>query len=157
MPSSFRLLARRLAPMGIFCCLVIVSSGSLRRVPVMADSAVAANAEAAVLPEWVRMLDLNPLQIRQVLGIDTTLHRQIVAILTTEQYTKLQMYMANDDSEHLNIYDADLGLSFYQQAALNTAFEEAITNLVNILSVEQQQLFFYNLENYSPAEPSLDI
>ena len=157
MPSSFRLLARRLAPMGIFCCLVIVSSGSLGRVPVMADSAVAPNAEAAVLPEWVRMLDLNPLQIRQVLGIDTALHQQIVAILTTEQYTKLQIYMTNDDSEHLNIYDADLGLSFYQQAALNTAFEEAITNLVNILSVEQQRLFFYNLENHSPAEPSLDI
>lgn len=157
MPSSFQLLARRLAPIGIFCCLVIISSGAFRFGPVMASNTATSSTEATVLPEWLRMLNLTPLQIRQVLGIDTVLHQQMVAILTTEQYAKLELFMDNNETKYLDIYDADLDLSIYQQAALNNAFEEAIISLVNVLSLEQQQLFFYNLESHDPAEPDLDI
>ena len=157
MPLSFRLLARRLAPMGIFCCLVIVLPVALRRVPVSASSTTPINAESTTLPEWLTTLDLTPLQIRQVLGIDTVLHQQIVAILTTEQYNKLQTFMDANENQSLNIHDVDLDLSLYQQAALNTAFEAAITSLVNILSLEQKRLFFDNLENHGPGSPGLEI
>ena len=157
MPSSFQSLARRLAPMGIFCCLVIVLLGSLRSVPVIASNTTTLSDESTTLPEWLTTLELTPLQIRQVLGIDTVLHQQIRAILTTQQYNKLQTFMDENESQQLNIHDVDLDLSLYQQAALNTAFEEAITSLINILSLEQKQLFFYNLENHSPVESDIPI
>ncbi|MEM7794989.1 MAG: hypothetical protein AAF579_11140 [Cyanobacteria bacterium P01_C01_bin.118] len=44
-------------------------------------------------------------------------------------------------------------MSPYQEALLDTAYQEAMTSLINILSHEQQRLFFYNLENQLPTEP----
>ena len=99
------------------------------------------------LPEWLRELNLNSIQIRQVIVIDELFHQRLTNILTAGQYAKLQEFSSNDGTIRESIRDTDLGLSPYQQALLNEAYQEAMTSLLNILSQEQQRLFFYNLEN----------
>ena len=113
------------------------------------------NADA--LPQWLRVLELTPTQTQQVIEIDAVLHQQMTVILTTGQYETLKLFMRNDEAEQASIYEANLDLSPYQQAALDAVFENAIMNIVNILSQEQQQQFFYNLENQTSIEPSLGI
>lgn len=98
------------------------------------------------LPGWLRALNLNRVQIRQVIVIDELFYQRLTNILTAGQYAKLQEFSSNDGTRG-SIHDADLGLSPYQQTLLDAAYQEAMTGLINILSQEQQQLFFYNLEN----------
>ncbi|MEM9978916.1 MAG: Spy/CpxP family protein refolding chaperone [Cyanobacteria bacterium P01_D01_bin.2] len=112
---------------------------------------------ATAVPQWLRELDLTSDQTQQVIAIDALLHQQMIAILTVDQYVKLQTYLDAEDADRARIQDADLELSLYQRAALDVAFQDAMTNLLNILSREQQQLFFYNLENPTPVEPTLGI
>lgn len=99
------------------------------------------------LPVWLRELNLNRVQIRQVIVIDELFHQRLTNILTTGQYAKLQEFSSNDGTIRGSIHDTDLGLSPYQQALLDRAYQEAMTSLINILSQEQQRIFFYNLEN----------
>ena len=112
---------------------------------------------ADVLPQWLRVLELTPAQTQQVIEIDAVLHRQMTAILTTGQYETLKLFMRNDEAESAGIHEANLDLSPYQRAALDAVFEDAIMNIVNILSQEQQQQFFYNLEYQTSNEPNLGI
>ena len=112
---------------------------------------------ATMIPQWLQVLDLTSVQAQQVIVIDARLHQQMIAILTADQYVKLQTYLDAEEADQARIQDAGLGLSLYQQAALDVAFQEAMTNLVNILSREQQQLFFDNLENQTSVEPVLGI
>ena len=65
----------------------------------------------------------------------------MMAILTTGQYETLKLFMRSDETEQASIYGADLDLSPYQRMALDAVFEEAMMNIVNILSREQQQFF----------------
>ena len=154
MLSTYQLLVRISVAIGFFYCTLALSLHS----PELASAATitntyTSNADTDPLPQWLKALNLTTIQVHQVLMIDAALNQQMLAILTTDQYERLQIFMSNDETDQADINDADLDLSLYQQAALDAVFEEAITNLVNILSQEQQQLFFYNLENRVPVRP----
>lgn len=152
MLSMYRLLARASA-VGLASLMLGFTPFSYGAVAVVERSPV----PAIVIPQWLRELDLTSDQAQQVVAIDALLHQQMIAILTADQYVKLKTYLDAEDAAQARIQDADLELSLYQRAALDVAFQEAMTNLLSILSREQQQLFFYNLENPTPVEPTLGI
>lgn len=156
MVAMGRLLAGISVIVGVGCGTLVLTPRSFSQISA-ATIGDETELNADVLPQWLRVLELTPTQTQQVIEIDAVLHQQMTAILTTGQYETLKLFMRNDETEQASIYEADLDLSPYQRAALDAVFEEAMMNIVNILSQEQRQLFFYNLENQMPIEPSLGI
>ena len=157
MSALYQSLTRTLSAVGLLCLVVVVPSGFFVSVGATESSAAVSSDDTTVLPEWLSVLNLTPLQIRQIVTIDSVLDQQMVAILTAGQYTQLQTFMNNNRSNQLSIQDADLDLSRYQKAALDVAFQEAMTSIVNILSQEQQQIFFHIFNNPVPEDSVLDI
>ena len=156
MSTLYQSLTRLWSAVGMLCLVVILPSGLLVSVGAIESRAAVSSDDTPALPEWLGALDLTPLQIRQIVAIDTVLDQQMAAILTTGQYAQLQTLM-DGSRRQLSIQDAALELSLYQQAALDMAFQEAMTSIVNILSQEQQQIFFHIFDNPASEESVLDI
>ncbi|MEO1401674.1 MAG: hypothetical protein AAFV72_10565 [Cyanobacteria bacterium J06635_1] len=102
-------------------------------------------ADATPLPTWLSNLELSAEQTHQVMVIDEMLSQELAAILTSEQYAQLQDSFVEDSDEPLSIYELNLGLSTYQQNAVNVAFEAAMQMLLSVLSDEQRRQFFQDL------------
>ncbi|MEM9163200.1 MAG: Spy/CpxP family protein refolding chaperone, partial [Cyanobacteria bacterium P01_F01_bin.4] len=110
------------------------------------------------LPPWLSELNLTPEQTHQVMMIDAMLAQELEAILTSDQLAQLQDSFADDSSETLGIDALGLGLSVYQQTAVDVAIQDAMQRLLNILSVEQRQQFFQDLwDDRSTPDTNLDI
>ncbi|MEO0458348.1 MAG: hypothetical protein AAF152_17450 [Cyanobacteria bacterium P01_A01_bin.114] len=113
-------------------------------------------SEKSSLPAWLSELNLTSEQTQQVMMIDAMLAQELAAILTPDQFAQLQSSFADDSSEPMSINALELGLSVYQQTAVDVALEEAMQRLLSILSVEQRQQFFQDLlDERSTAEPNL--
>ncbi|MEM8808100.1 MAG: hypothetical protein AAGF01_18930 [Cyanobacteria bacterium P01_G01_bin.38] len=115
-------------------------------------------ADGISLPTWLSNLDLSTEQTHQIMVVDGILAQELEAILTSEQYTQLQDSFVEGPDEPLSIYELNLGLSTYQQTAVNVAFQNAMQQLLNILSDEQRQQFFQDLwDEQQTPNPNLDI